>query len=117
MYKPHELGKEGEQEAEEYLIREGYKIIERNFSCKTGEIDLIALDKKEIVFIEVKTRMGIEYGLPSEAVTKLKLKHILRTAQYYLYIRNLEDEFVRIDVIEIYAYRQKNRINHIKQVI
>ena len=43
MYKPHELGKEGEQEAEEYLIREGYKIIERNFSCKTGEIDLIAL--------------------------------------------------------------------------
>lgn len=117
MYRAHELGKEGEIEAEQYLISKGYRIIEKNFSCKRGEIDIVALEKNELVFCEVKTRTSIEYGLPSEAVTKKKLEHILKTAEFYLYTRNLEKEFVRIDVIEIYANRQKNRINHIKQVI
>lgn len=111
------IGRFGEDEAEKYLKQKGYKILERNFSCKRGEIDIIALDKDEIVFIEIKARVSLKYGLPSEAVTKYKLKHIYKTAEYYLYIRNLEKESVRIDVIEVYIKNKHVIINHLKQVV
>lgn len=117
MYRAHEIGKFGENEAVEYLKRQGYKILERNFSCRQGEIDIIALDKTEIVFIEIKARMSLKYGLPSEAVTKRKLEHIYKTAEYFLYGRNLENENARIDVIEIYIKNKKVMINHLKQVV
>ncbi len=117
MYKPHILGKNGEDIAVEYLQQKGYKIIERNFYCKIGEIDIIALKDEYIVFIEVKTRSSNKYGVPSEAITKEKLKHLYRTAKYYLYIRNLQDEFVRFDVIEVYFQNSKYRVNHIPQII
>lgn len=111
------IGRFGESEAEKYLKQNGYKILERNFSCKRGEIDIIALDKNEIVFIEIKARASLKYGLPSEAVTKNKLKHIYKTAEYYLYIRNLEKERTRIDVIEVYIKNKQVIINHLKQVV
>ena len=62
MYEPHITGKLGEDLAVKYLQKQGYKIIERNFECRQGEIDIIALDKQEIVIIEVKTRKCLEYG-------------------------------------------------------
>lgn len=114
MYKRHLIGKYGEEIAVEYLENNKYKIIETNFSCKQGEIDIIAKDKKEIVFIEVKTRTNIMYGRPADAVTYYKKKHILQSIQYYLYIKKLENEFVRIDIIEIYIKNNKYKINHIK---
>lgn len=117
MYQKHVIGKFGEEEAKQYLEQQGYKILDRNFSCKRGEIDIIALDKKEIVFVEIKSRTNREFGLPSEAVTKKKIEHILKTAEYYLYIRNLQNEQTRIDVIEIYIQNNKIKINHLKQVI
>lgn len=112
------IGHSGEYEVEQYLIKSQYKILDKNFQCQLGEIDIIALDKnKEIVFIEVKTRNSILYGYPAEAVTDKKLKHIYNTAKYYLHIRNLEDDPVRIDVIEVYIQHNYYKINHIKQVI
>lgn len=111
------IGKFGEDEAEKYLKQKGYKIIERNFSCKCGEIDIIALDKNEIVFIEIKARASLKYGLPSEAVTKYKLKHIYKTAEYYLYTRKLQNQNTRIDVIEVYIKNNQVIINHLKQVV
>lgn len=111
------VGRFGEDEAERYLKQKGYKILERNFSCKRGEIDIIALDKNEIVFIEIKARISLKYGLPSEAVTKYKLKHIYKTAEYYLYSRNLQNENTRIDVIEVYIQNRQVIINHLKQVV
>lgn len=117
MYKPHLLGKTGEDVAVEYLIQNNYKIIERNFYCKTGEIDIIALNKEYIVFVEVKTRSSVNYGLPSEAVTKSKLDHLYKTARYYLYSRNLQNECVRFDVVEVYFKNSKYIVNHIRQVI
>lgn len=111
------IGRFGEDEAEKYLKQKGYKILERNFSCKRGEIDIIALDKDEIVFVEIKARISLKYGLPSEAVTKYKLKHIYKTAEYYLYTRNLLNENTRIDVIEVYIQNKKIIINHLKQVV
>ena len=115
MYINKETGKLGEDIAVNYLKQNGYVILDRNFECRQGEIDIIALDKKEIVFIEVKTRTSNKYGTPSEAVNKIKQKHMLQTIKYYLYIRNLSDEFIRIDVIEVYIKNNVYKVNHIKQ--
>jgi len=117
MYTNQEIGKLGEDIAVNYLKQKGYKILDRNFECRQGEIDIIALDKKEIVFIEVKTRTSNRYGLPSEAVNKIKQKHMLQSIKYYLYTRNLSDEFVRIDVIEVYIRDNVYKVNHIKQAL
>lgn len=117
MYIKKETGKLGEDIATHYLKQNGYTILDRNFECRQGEIDIIALDKKEIVFIEVKTRTSNKFGTPSEAVNKIKQKHMLQTIKYYLYIRNLSDEFVRIDVIEVYVKDNVYKVNHIKQAL
>lgn len=117
MYIKQEIGKLGEDIATNYLKQKGYKILDRNFECRQGEIDIIAIDKKEIVFIEVKTRTSNKYGTPSEAVNKIKQKHMLQTIKYYLYIRNLSDEFIRIDVIEVYVKDNVYKVNHIKQAL
>lgn len=115
MYVNKETGKLGEDIAVHYLKQNGYVILDRNFECRQGEVDIIALDKKEIVFIEVKTRTSNKYGAPSEAVNKIKQKHMLQTIKYYLYIRNLSDEFIRVDVIEVYINNNVYKVNHIKQ--
>lgn len=117
MYVSHELGKIGEDVITEYVKRLGYKILERNFECKLGEIDIIAKDKDEVVFIEVKTRTDMSYGEASEAVTYIKKRHLINSIKYYIYKRNLEDEFIRIDVAEVYIKEGKVKINYIKQAI
>jgi putative endonuclease len=117
MYKRHEIGKIGEEIAEKYLKNKGYKIIEKNFYCRQGEIDIIAKSTKELIFVEVKTRTGLLYGKPSEAVDNIKQKHIYNSAKYYLYKNHLEKSFIRFDVIEIYMTKEKIRVNHIKQVL
>ena len=91
MYERHAVGKKGEEIANDFLIKEGYTIVERNFECKAGEIDIIAFDnkKEEIVFIEVKTRTNIKYGNPADAVDYRKQKHIYKSARFFLYIHNL----------------------------
>ena len=76
MYEKHEIGKLGEDIACKYLLQQNYKIIERNFLCKQGEIDIIARDEKYLVFIEVKTRSNVLYGKPIDAVDRTKEKHI-----------------------------------------
>ena len=117
MYLKHEIGKIGEDLASKYLEAAGYTIIERNFMARQGEIDIIAKDKKELVFIEVKTRTNTLYGKPVEAVNEPKQKHLISTAKYYLYSKHLENEFVRLDVIEVYLRENSYKINHIKQSI
>lgn len=117
MYQRHETGKIGEDIAVRYLNEKGYQIIERNFECIQGEIDVIAKDKKELVFIEVKTRASALYGLPKEAVDKTKKKHIYKSAEYYIYLKHLENTPIRIDVIEVYKKNDKYKLNHIKQAI
>ena len=117
MYHRHILGKEGEDVAVQYLREHGYKILERNFSCRQGEIDIIGTDGQYIIFFEIKSRSNIKYGLPAESVTKKKIEHILKTAKYYLYKENIEERSIRIDVIEVFIKNGTNEINHIKQVI
>ena len=117
MYLRHEIGKIGEDLATKYLENIGYSIIERNFIAKQGEIDIIAKDKEELVFIEVKTRTNALYGQPVDAVHRIKQKHLVKTVNYYLYLRNLENKFIRLDVIEVYLKDNTYKINHIKQII
>ena len=119
MYKKMAVGKYGEDLACKYLEKNNYNILDRNFSCMQGEIDIIAYDKKnkEVVFLEVKTRTNFNYGIPSEAVSKLKQKHMVNSAKYYLYSRRLKNCFVRIDVIEIVVNKGKYKLNHLKGVI
>ena len=117
IHKKQELGKLGEQIAVEYLSKNKYQILERNFYCRQGEIDIVAKDKDEIVFVEVKTRSNYNFGRPSEAVDYNKQKHIYRVAKYYLYKRNLLNLFVRFDVIEVLIENGKFNVNHIRQII
>ena len=114
-----EIGNLGEDLAVRYLEQLDYRIIERNFECRQGEIDIIAMDqkKKELVFIEVKTRRSFLYGNPIDAVSDTKKKHMIKAVKYYLYRRNLEQELIRLDVIEIYLGKQKYKVNHVKQII
>ncbi len=117
MYKNQNLGKLGEDLAVRYLTAEGYQIIQRNFLCRQGEIDIIVSKDEELIFVEVKTRTSLKYGDPIEAVTETKQKHIKKAIKYYLYKNSLNNSFIRIDVIEIYIYKNKYKVNHIKQVI
>lgn len=117
MYLRHEVGRLGEDIATKYLENLGYDIIERNFMAKQGEIDIIAKDKGEYVFIEVKTRTNTLYGKPIDAVNISKQKHLISTVKYYLYVNHLDNEFVRLDVVEVYLNADTYSINHIKQII
>lgn len=117
MNAKQQLGKIGENLASEYLEKQGYLILERNFACRRGEIDIIAKDEKEFVFVEVKTRKSLKFGYPAEAVTNIKRKHMQKAAQYYLYKNKLNGRYVRFDVIEIYWSKHGYRINQIKQIL
>ena len=117
MFYKQEIGQNGENVAEDYLKNAGYNIIIRNFRSNQGEIDIIAIDKQEIVFIEVKTRSNLKYGTPSEAVNQNKQNHIKNVAKYYIHVNHLYNCFIRFDVIEVYYSNGKYRVNHIKQAI
>jgi putative endonuclease len=96
-----EVGNHGEYLAYNYLRELGYEILERNFKCKIGELDIIGRDGSYIVFIEVKTRFGNRYGTPSEAVTYSKQHKIHKTAEFYIMIKKLYNSNFRFDVIEV----------------
>lgn len=115
--KRKKLGNLGEQIALEYLQKENYKIVERNFYCKQGEIDIIAYREKEIIFVEVKTRTNNSFGRPAEAVNITKLKHIKQVANYFLCKNNLLEKFIRFDVIEVILVKGRFKVNHIKQIM
>lgn len=117
MYYKKQRGNSGEEIASAYLENLGYKILVRNFQCRQGEIDIIALDNDEFVFVEVKTRTNKMYGEAVEAVNNIKKLHIWKTAEYYIYLKHLEDKTIRFDVIEVYLYNNEIKINHIKQAL
>lgn len=119
MYFKHVIGKKGEDIACKYLKDEKYDIIQRNFFCKQGEIDIIAMDNNqdELVFFEVKTRSNFKYGRASEAVNETKQKHMWSAIKYYIYKNKIKKIPIRIDVIEIYVRDKKYKINHIKQAL
>ncbi len=95
------VGNKGEDLACEYLEKHGYKILERNYRIRGGEIDIVAMDENYLAFVEVKTRYQHEYGLPVESMTPWKIKFLLKTAQFYLQKIKWEDGPYRLDAVLI----------------
>ena len=119
MYFRREVGIWGENLACKYLREHNYDIMERNFMCREGEVDIIAQDRnnKEVVFIEVKTRSNFKYGNPIDSVDENKQKHIKKVIKYYIYKNHMQNIAIRIDVIEVYIKKEGCQIKHVKQVL
>ncbi|MFC1709521.1 YraN family protein [Candidatus Omnitrophota bacterium] len=101
-----EIGRAGEDAAVDFLRRNGYKIVERNFKNKLGEIDVIARDSDTLCFIEVKTRTSFNFGYPQDAVTVPKQKKINRVALSYLKQYNLLNISARFDIVSVVSNNQ-----------
>jgi putative endonuclease len=108
------LGKEGERIAEQYLKRKGYRLVERNFRCSAGEVDLIVLDRRVIVFVEVKTRTGHGFGTPLEAVQPRKQRKMMQAAQFFLSQKKLHQRDARFDVVGISWPGREPMVEHIE---
>ena len=107
-----ELGREGEEQARKLLKSKGYKILECNWRCHFGELDIIAKDGKTLVVVEVKTRRTSYYGEPELAVNRKKQKNIVRMADTYIRQNGIDLE-VRFDIISVVIGSGQCMINHI----
>jgi putative endonuclease len=110
----NESGKIGEDLATNFLEKEGYRIIDRNFRVFEGEIDIIALYKNELVFLEVKTRKSNFFGYPGEFITKSKINKIKKAA--FAYLSKNPTANWRIDAISVIINGHSHNIEHIKNI-
>lgn len=94
-------GSKGEDLACQYLKKLGYKILERNFRIRGGEIDIVAKDKDTLVFVEVKTRWSHDFGLPVESMTPWKIKSLLKTARFYVQKIKWGEKEYRLDFVSL----------------
>ena len=121
MARKDELGRSGEQLAVEHLTAIGYTILDRNWRCAMGEIDIIALDGATTVMVEVKTRSSVAFGHPLDAVTPRKLARLRRLAGAWCdaHARDMAAggsvRSIRIDVIGVISGRNGVAIDHVRQ--
>ena len=111
---PCEIGRNGEALAVAFLRKKGYRVIEQNYRCQLGEIDIIAVDQKTVCFIEVKTRSTGDYDRPEVAVHRRKQHKLSRVALWYLKERRLQDVRARFDVIAIRRRGVLNEVQHFR---
>ncbi len=110
---PKAVGRKGEKLARNLLAEKGYRILERNYRSRLGEIDLVCQDQGTVVFVEVKTRTQDRFGIPAEAVRPRKQHRLRRLAQGYLISHGLESCNVRFDVLSIMLSSGPPAIEHI----
>src|SRR3972149_4446921 len=96
------IGTKGEQVAVRFLKKNGYKILQRNYRCRVGEIDVVCYDHGTIAFVEVKTRYSDSYGPPELSVTEAKKRQIVKVALHYVADKKIEGIDVRFDVVSIF---------------
>lgn len=96
------IGTEGEQLAVRFLKKNGYKILQRNYRCKIGEIDIVTYDHGAIAFVEVKTRCSDTYGTPELSVTENKKRQIVKVASHYVAEKKIEGRELRFDVVSVF---------------
>src|SRR5512137_18073 len=106
-----ELGKKGEELAFRFLKKKGYRIIEQNYVCKMGEMDIIAKEKDTLAFIEVKTRTSTAFGPPQLAVNSSKQRQLSKVALNFLNEKRLNDVKARFDVVAILLSPKKEEID------
>ena len=110
------VGLIGEQAASEYLKEHGYEIVETNYRCRLGEIDIVARDRQTVVIVEVRTRTSFSYGAPEESITAAKAKKLHLLARYYLKSLSCGEVSSRIDLVAVILNKKDNsvvKINHI----
>lgn len=107
-------GRKGETIAEAFLKKNGYRIVETNYRCPFGEIDIIARDQEELVFIEVKTRKSKALGYPEQAVDRKKQKKMSQLALWYLQYKNMNDVKARFDVVAVIMSKSEPEIRLIQ---
>ncbi len=95
------LGRQGEQLAAEYLQRAGFRILDRNWRCADGELDIVAAERRVLVVCEVKTRSGTRYGTPLEAITRQKRTRLRRLAVRWVIAQGVLFDEVRVDVVGV----------------
>lgn len=114
MAEHNKLGKAGEEAAAAYLEHKGYNIRHRNWRCGHLELDIVAAKDNELIVIEVKTRHDTDFGLPEEAVDKLKIRRTVRAADTYIKLFQL-DAPVRFDIVTVVGKEGDFKIEHIKE--
>lgn len=112
--KRKELGNRGEKIAVDFLRRRGYQIIERNYRSLLGEIDIVAKEGENIVFVEVKTRSSVDFGLPEEALSYDKRCRLSRLALHYLIHHKIKNVNSRFDVVSILM--DENKVENIQLI-
>lgn len=114
-----ELGKIGEKAGENFLLGKGFCLLERNFRCRKGEIDLLFMDGSTLVAVEVKSRKSETFGLPCEAITGKKKQHLIGSLYSYVAFKGIKNRSLRIDVLEVFldGDNKVERINHIENAI
>ena len=112
-----DIGHLGEDIARRYLEDKGYSVIDQNYKNKYAEIDLITRHKDNLVFVEVKTRIGEQFGIPEDAINRDKLRRLIRNAQVYMMRKNYDMDF-RIDAVCIVLNENKQpiRIDHYENI-
>ena len=112
------VGRYGEKVAARYLDDHGIEVVERNWRCRYGEIDIVAHDRAadELIFVEVKTRRGTGYGHPAEAVTAVKLSRLRRLAGVWLRAHAVRARGIRIDVVAVQLSAGRPEIQHLRAV-
>ena len=108
-----DTGEFAEKLAEQHLLKLGYKILDKNWYYGHYELDIVARDGDELVVVEVKSRTGLRYEHPSEAVTNAKIKRIVEAADAYIHEKNVDLE-TRFDVITIIFFNQDFELEHFK---
>jgi putative endonuclease len=116
MFSKRAVGNSAEDLAATYLKKKGYKILERNFTIRGGEIDLIATKDNKLIFIEVKARHNHNFGTPQEAITYFKQKALMKTALVYINKIRWGDKPYRFDLIAIDFKEKEHETEHIENI-
>ncbi|HBV95751.1 MAG: hypothetical protein JL50_10695 [Peptococcaceae bacterium BICA1-7] len=110
------LGRAGEEAAADYLKKRGFRLLQRNFSCMLGELDIVAMDGPCLVFVEVRTKSVNSFVLPQESITRKKKHKLKQVASFYLLVKNIKDRPLRFDVIAI-SVGPDGRIANIDHIV
>lgn len=117
MDKRKRTGRRGEDIALTYLISKGYQLLERNWRCSTGELDIIMTDGSTLIFVEVRTRQGENFGLAIESVTPAKQARLIELAQTYLQQQSVSSLAWRIDVVAVQLGPGSPHVEHIENAV
>lgn len=109
-----QVGRAGEAAARSYLQNRGYRLVENNFRCLYGEIDIIAFHGSTLVFVEVRTRTGSSFGTPAESITVEKLNRLKKTALFFMQSRYGVEVSCRFDLIAVQMEQQNMAVRNIR---